>query len=380
MMIDTPVAASNRTIPASLRAGSEGPGAGPAGGPSAATRSLTALQNQLLHQLAQHLPGQSPGSLKRLDANDFTPEKVAERIVGFVELGLAHARARGASEAELGKLKEQAVAGVEQGFREAREILSGLNLLNGQIAADVDETERLIFAGLEELRTDPMATMPPEEARFVRAERFQRAESLELNIQTRSGAEVRIEFQSVQDARAQLALETGADGAGAWMDVSRYQESGFSFSVQGSLDADEIRAVQGLVRDIGQVADEFFNGDVQQAFAMLPDLRFDREQLKSMDLRMTRTEVYRMAQAYEQTQKIDAPEQSAPVRRLGQLIEALRESLKTPELPFAGDALTGAGPILQTLVEQDTRFKTAAAAQQEAFRKNLERLLDAVRG
>ncbi|WP_026340653.1 DUF5610 domain-containing protein [Thioalkalivibrio sp. ALJT] len=377
MTIDSPLSVSNRTVPAHLRTGSEGPGAAPVG-PAAATRGLSTLQNQLL----QHLPGQSPGSLKRLDANDFSPEKVAERVVGFVELGLANARARGASEAELANLKEQAAAGVEQGLREAREILSGLNVLNGQVAADVDKTERLIFAGLEKLGIEPVTTTAPEEARFVRAERFQRAESLELNIQTRSGAEIRIEFQSIQDARAQLALESGPDAAVAWLDVSRYQESGFRFSVQGSLEPDELRAVQGMVRDLGQVADEFFNGDVQQAFAMLPDLRFDTGQLQSMELRMTRTEVSRMAQAYEQTRQIDAPEQSAQGQRLGQLIEALRESLKAPGLPFADEAnqaITAAGPILQTLMEQDTRFKTAATDQQENFRKNLDRLLDAVR-
>lgn len=341
-------------------------------------RSLNALQNQILQNLARAIPGQSPGSLQRLDASDFTPEKVADRIAAFVEMGLANARARGASESELQALKEQATRGVEQGFREAREILSGLHLLEGRIAEDVDETERLTFAALEELKLDPGERALGGTTGLFMMERFSRADSLELNITTQSGAEVRIQFESRQDERLQAQIQVQEGESSGWLDVSRFEASGYQFSIEGDLDPDELRAVQDLVRDAGSLANEFFNGDVQRAFEMLPELRFDTTQLQAMELSMTRTETYHMTQAYEQTQQIDAPEHSRAARRLGQLAEAMRERFNLPALQFLDNPVEAGGQIMNTLMEQDSRFKEAAAERQQQFQDNLARLLDAV--
>ncbi len=92
-------------------------------------------QEQLLGSLAKHVPGVSATEFKALDAKDFTPEKVAGRIAGFVAQGLEQARREGKSEAEIANLHKQALAGIEKGFNEAREILSDMNLLTEDIAA-----------------------------------------------------------------------------------------------------------------------------------------------------------------------------------------------------------------------------------------------------
>lgn len=341
-------------------------------------RSLNAVENQILRNLAQSIPGESLGSLKRLDANDFTPEKVADRIASFVETGLANARARGASDSELQEMKQQATEGVEQGFREAREILSGLDLLQGKIAEDVDETERLTFAALEEISLDPGAPARSGTSGISMSERFTRAESLELNMTTQSGTEVRIQFQNAQDTRIQAQAQVTDGETGSWLDISRSEASGYRFSVEGDLNPDEQRAVEALVRDVGSLAGEFFNGDVQRAFEMLPELRFDSTELQSMELNMTRSETYRMTRAYEQTQQIDAPEHSAEARRLGQLVESMQERFNQPALQFLDNPMETGGRIMSTLVEQDSRFKDATSERQEQLRENLGRLLDAV--
>ncbi|MCG5493878.1 DUF5610 domain-containing protein [Ectothiorhodospira variabilis] len=378
------MAIDNSSFPVSLktpdfRPGARGAGQGLAAGDNGSARSLNALQNKILENLARQIPGQSASSMKRLDANDFTPEKVAERIAGFVELGLANARARGASEEQLENLRQQATRGVEQGFKEAREILGGLNLLDGKIKADVDETERLTFDALENLKRAPQDRDLAGVTRLSMMERYQRAESLELNITTQSGAQVSIQFQSAQDTRVQAEARMEGGESRGWLDVSRSEQSGYRFSVQGDLNPDELQAIENLVRDVGQLADEFFNGDVQRAFEMLPDLRFDTSQLQSMDLNMTRTETYKMAQSYEQTRQMESPEQSMPGRRIGQLMEAMQERFNQPSLQFLANPMDDGGLIMKTLVEQDTRFKEAATEQQERFQENMARLLDAVR-
>jgi len=340
--------------------------------------SLSQLQNQILKNLASHIPGENLGSLKRLERNDFTPEKVAGRIVGFVEMGLEKARARGASQDELQALKDQATRGAERGFREAREILSGLGVLNGRIAEDVNETERLTFAGLGELSVDPARGEQPGTSRVSTVQRFERAQNMELNITTRSGAAVSIQFNSSQDLRLAAEVQAQGGASSSLLDVSRFETSGYRFSVQGDLTPEEARAVEDLVRDVGELASEFFNGDVQRAFKMLPELRFDSSQLQSMDVSMTRTETYRMARAYEQTQRIESPASSAPARRLAQLVETMTERFNQPSLQFLADPVGVGGRIMEGLVEQDRRFTSAAPSQQEQFQENLSRLLDAV--
>ena len=97
----------------------------------------------LLGKLADKIPGMSAEKLSGLEAEDFTPDKVAGRISDFVAQGLEAARSRGASEERLTEMYNAAVKGVEKGFAEAREILDELDMLNGGIAAQIDETEQL---------------------------------------------------------------------------------------------------------------------------------------------------------------------------------------------------------------------------------------------
>ncbi|WP_395406459.1 DUF5610 domain-containing protein [Pseudoduganella sp. UC29_106] len=39
--------------------------------------------------------------------------------------------------------------GVEQGFKEARDILQGLNVLGGDVAANIDKTYELVMKGFD---------------------------------------------------------------------------------------------------------------------------------------------------------------------------------------------------------------------------------------
>ena len=88
-------------------------------------------------------------SFRELDGRSFTPEKVAERITGFVEQGLARARRDGKSELEVEELRQQALAGINQGFKEARGILKDMNLLSDEMAATIDRTQFGVNYGID---------------------------------------------------------------------------------------------------------------------------------------------------------------------------------------------------------------------------------------
>lgn len=352
--------------------------------PDSATQSadaLSKLQNKALESLAREIPGMESTDLKSLSASEYTPDKIADRIGTFVALGLENARARGKSEDDVQALYDSAVKGVEQGFREAKEILANLDVLNGGIAGQVEATEKATFealAGLSPSRRNETQGAAMTKSLAV-AERYQRADDFSLTVKTRDGDLVKVNFSRELDAQGSLAM--GQDGAGnraAVMDLSRSDKSGYQFSVEGDLSTAEIDAIQSLVRDVGQVANDFFSGDVQKAFEQVSEVAFDGSQLASMNLSMSRTEQYSAAQRYQQTQQVDTPEQSRPGLRLGHLMRDFADSFQKPALDFLEQVDSMASQIMQGLVEQDSRFKDATSEQQDRHRDHLNRLLDAV--
>ncbi|KDE39161.1 hypothetical protein ADINL_2290 [Nitrincola lacisaponensis] len=336
---------------------------------------LNQLQTQILETLSQHIPGMSLDGMKKLDANQFTPEKVAERISQFVANGMELARARGESEEKIQQLYDRAMKGVEQGFREAKEILNGLGVLQGKIATDVARTEELTFEKLRALSPEQRTAM--EMVSLSVAQRYERADSFELNITTREGDEVRIRFDRSDSFQYGFGAAMDGQGNAAMVfDMSRTQSSGFSFSVEGNLSVEEIDAIQNLIRDIGQLADDFFKGDVQGAFEQVGELTLDTTQLSAFSLSLSRTEVRSVAAQYQQTQQLtDADAEERPGRRLGQLMQQLKEQINSPLLAFVEQQVGFGKSLMQSLVEQDVRFKQADAPQQAKYQDNLGRLL-----
>ena len=110
-------------------------------GPQHSNDEKAAATDKLLEKLAQNIPGMTNADeLRKLDAKDFTPQKVANRVTDFVAMGLEQARRSGKSEAEVENLRLAAASGIQKGIAEARDILDNMNLLTDDISADIDET------------------------------------------------------------------------------------------------------------------------------------------------------------------------------------------------------------------------------------------------
>lgn len=330
----------------------------------------------LLGKLAEKIPGMTTEKLSGLDAQNFTPDKVAGRISDFVAAGLAAAKNRGASDERLQQMYDAALKGVETGFKEAREILDNLNVLQGDIKTQVDETEQKTFDALAEIA--PGSRDAVAQAVLGAAERYRNAEDMSLTVKTQDGDEVTINFSRNQSYDATYGA--GADSQGnsvAWMDVSRSESSQYQFSVKGELDEGEVEALQQMVRDIAGVADEFFNGDVQKAFEQSAGIRFDASELSSMELNMSYSRSLSQAASYEQVGNLEQPADK-PGLRLGQLMKDLAESVGAPSLGFLQSPAQAGRDLMTGLVEQDGRFSDAIKELQDSYRNNLKQLLDTV--
>ncbi|GAB2590787.1 MULTISPECIES: DUF5610 domain-containing protein [Nitrincola] len=345
--------------------------------PSESGRSLSELHDKVLQTLSQSIPGMSVDKFKKLDANQFTPEKVADRISGFVAAGLENARARGASEERIQQMYDAAMKGVEKGFKEAKEILTNLDVLKGKIAEDVSETERLTFDALAKL--SPQQRLVSNLTQMTAAQRFEKSETFELNLMTKEGDKVSISFGRSESMQAGMSIAKSDSGMAAIFDMSRSETSGFSFSVQGNLNVDEIDAIQNLIRDVNQLANEFFEGDVQKAFEQAANFKMDTQQLASMSLTLTRSESYSAAMSYEKTQALGgSAETQRPQQRLSQLMEGMKQAMNEQIKSFVKEPESFMSELMKGLVQQDIRYIDAQKEQQENLNNNMSRLLESV--
>lgn len=229
--------------------------------------------------------------LKDLQAQDFTPEKVSERILSFVS-------GRILSEQDTDKqsqLMEQAREGIERGFAEAKEILDSLDVLNGKVKDDIDSTYDLIQQGLARLQDQIDSTLADDIDSEKSVEQIQhgtlqssysREENTQVKIITRDGDEVLIDLFKQQSAQSTKNAARNADGTSYSASRSISASTGLSYQVQGDLDEDEQKAIDDLLKDVAKVSHSFFSGNVQKAFNHAMKMDFDSEELTSFSLNM----------------------------------------------------------------------------------------------
>jgi hypothetical protein len=92
---------------------------------------------------------------------DNTPEGTAERIVSLSTGFLDAFKAQHTGEDEtsvVNKFMETIKKGIDQGFKEARNILQGLGVLQGDIASNIDKTYELVQQKLDAFQSKVLGT------------------------------------------------------------------------------------------------------------------------------------------------------------------------------------------------------------------------------
>lgn len=342
-----------------------------ADGKDSSGRSASAA-DKLVAKLAENIPGMSAAEMKGLDANDYSPEKVAARISDFVAQGLEQARSRGASDADLGRMYQAAVSGVEKGFKEATKILNDLNMLTDDISATIDQTKDLTFdalAGIAPTNTTANTTASTSQTSISAAERYAKAESFSMEVMTKEGDKVSISFDSEASITASLGAYTDGETSAVSFGVDRNASSNFSFSVEGDLNTEELDALTSLMQDINLIAEDFYSGDVQDAFNQAAELEMDKSQLMNLNVTMTQSASYSAAVAYEQVQQLDNP-LGDNGRHLGQMIQNMDRIMSNPALGFLEDSNLFSAGLLENLLHQDVRYKDADQESQSKLDNN----------
>jgi hypothetical protein len=332
----------------------------------------------LMERLAKNVPGLKKDDVTDLATNDFSPAKIAERISKFVAMGLENARNEGRSEAEIQSKYEAAMSGVKKGFEEAREILDGLNFLTEDIASNIDKTEDLTFKALEAL--DPSASnspsLPVYHTQVAAAERFKSAETFSLDLKTQDGDSVQILFANQSSQEMSYGhVNDGQGNSATSFQFSQSQSSALQFQVSGDLDEGELEAINKLIEDVSKIANEFFNGDVQKAFEQATEFKMDKTELSSMHLQLTKSQEYSAASSYRGIQNNATPDVG---KLAGHLLNNFDQAIERPELGFLKDVASVSQQLLDSLVQQDSRFIDANEEQQSSFQASLAKIREVI--
>jgi hypothetical protein len=274
-------------------------------------------------KLNEHLKTQGFGAIETLDPAEFTPEKVADRILNFIDLAIKQAEAKGASEDELNKLRAQARAGVEDGYRKAYDMLSGLGILQGEVKAGVEKTGQLLREGLDRMdRGEPLVASKADTTQSLVA--AQESRSLNLQVKTREGDSISIQL-SRSSSQASISQQSDDKGFNYQLET-RSSSFSFEYQVKGDLNADEQAALKKLLSGIDSLANDFFGGKGLDSLDSFISSGFDAKQLSGFSLNMQQSKTMAAAQAYRQVDRMDggAARSDANLQSLSEWVKDLQ--------------------------------------------------------
>lgn len=285
---------------------------------------------------------------KAVAATESNLNPFAKTILTFIDAQIRRDIADGASADELKSRLEAGLKGFEQGYGEAYNQLASMGLLDDQLRSEIEGTRAQVLAGIQQLadelgvdvevpKTESLmpasaapvvvpqnaATPAPLEPRKALLsavlrdvqiiEQYQKAmkaettyehlgrprsaspaqsyaygvhedRSFSLKLRTADGDLVTIGMSANRWGAAQFSY--GMDGAGSSATLARQgsQSSQLMFSVEGELDSDELRALNDLLTQVGDISTQFFQGDMERAFALAQELSFDQSEIASFDV------------------------------------------------------------------------------------------------
>ncbi|MBS0374808.1 MAG: hypothetical protein JSR73_09490 [Proteobacteria bacterium] len=107
-----------------------------------------------------------------------------------------------------------------------------------------------------------------------------------LRLVTAEGDIVNISFRATEKGTAIGASAAGAAGIAAYAAISQTDSARFRISVQGSLNADELKAVNDVLGQVDALATQFFQGNVSDAFSSAASLNVDPTEIAGLSLRL----------------------------------------------------------------------------------------------
>jgi len=275
----------------------------------------------------------------------------ANTILAYIEQRLAMDMADGASAEQLQSRLQAGFEGFMQGYSEAAAQLEGMGLLSGDVQAAVEQTFNQVVNGITELaqqygldnpaaNTELFAEMSPQsvaagpapaqannqssispeqslnnyvesltdnqaaqdfQALIAPSQSFyerldeEQSESRLYSLQLRTNDGDVVTIRSYAD-RGERTQSDRYEGGRQQYDASALND--FRLSVDGELDVGELSAISGLLTQLNDVADSFFEGDIYQAYEQAQQVGYDSSEIARFSLNLTQVEYTRIETTY----------------------------------------------------------------------------------
>lgn len=282
-------------------------------------------------------------------------DEVANNVLGFVENRIKQEASEGASPERLDNLLNQARAGVEEGFGQAREQIENYGLMTDQLDDEIDQSFDKINTGLDDLTETYVPSRVANEVDEIDRDSDDEDDSLEdqaeqvvgapnnsanqqggspveagsvqsgsqnavssntgvnagyssfnsvsesaaIEITTRDGDVVSFNLEQIQASFEGGELSGDRFGFESSQLAGQYQSGQYSYSIDGELDEGEIQALNDLMIQIESMSEQFFSGDFEAAFQSALELGFDGEEIAGFSVNLSQTTVQQVS-AYQQ--------------------------------------------------------------------------------
>ncbi|WP_301154391.1 DUF5610 domain-containing protein [Metapseudomonas otitidis] len=314
-----------------------------------ANRNATNAQNVLANRVAQRL-GVDPATLAGKTQDDYTPDKVAGRILDFVGGRIQAEAANGADPEKLQKMLDQARQGVEKGFAEAKKILQGMGVLGGKIASDIEDTFQRVQDGLAKIgSTYGLGNAPAGDTSSVSSAAASaststlvaRSSTFDMEVTTREGDKLKISIAQASanwSSTSASASSTRTSGNGGTSTSTSAQASassgslqigGWSVQIEGDLNDDEKAALTDLLGQVQDISSKFYSGDLSGAFDRALALNMNGDQLASMSLNLSQTTYAQATSTYGAVSEEGGQPASAVNTSLRDYAKGLLDAMKS---------------------------------------------------
>lgn len=267
------------------------------------SESRKLFNDKIIAALEKTLTQRNQVSLYELNPDDFSPEKVANRILSFV--GVAVSAESNVDKETLSIRLQQARAGIAKGFNEAKDILDGLQAFSGKVKENADETYRLLETGLDNfaekitlgLPLIEMIAKPTSEFAVVQEASFK--QSFDLQLKTLDGDTVKVRIANLQTSQVSGNLQQSVARIEAEYESRILIGSGYIMSIKGNLDDDELQAIDDLLSEMTAVANQYFSGDVQTAIKRAEAMGYNASEIANFSLELNEAQQAKVTTVYQ---------------------------------------------------------------------------------
>jgi len=343
---------------------------------------MSRVQDLLGQRLTAVLaPAGEMHSLQRQDSA-IDAQSVAGNVLGMVRQRLNQAQAEGADQARLEALREQAKAGIEQGIKEAREVLQGMGMLTEAMDDGIEQVQELLFEGLQAPEDGPAA--PEQSPRLESLQQIlrQRLEtSFTLEIETQDGDRVKLSFQELESRRELTAYQAGAEGETFVLAARETSRTEYAVSVQGRLDEAELGAITELAGGLRQLSENFFAGDAATALEQGLQLGYDTEQIAGFAFALRQSQSSSQTIRYRQIDALESERnpQIPGLSRVADVIDGIQGLMQQARTRLADTQQTTKdlfGGFLSRHTQAAEFARRAHRDEDEGVKKLAESLVD----